>query len=167
MPYIQRTSPTLVLFLIHLVRPHFCWLGVGWDVDFSRTARPASPSQKRKTPDSDLANNDLVVSSFRASISPTLTPISHVRPPTSNANLPAPHRVPIHVPPVTRTSLPLFPSDNMLLQVEVPTKHVASPSNTGSNNWFHQPSSRSLRLCLSLTLTLPYSLPRCAPPAMT
>jgi hypothetical protein len=60
----------------------FCYLGVvGWDVYkrllyFSRTARPASPSQKRKTPDGDLANNDSVVSSVRASISPTLTPIS-------------------------------------------------------------------------------------------
>jgi hypothetical protein len=48
-----------------------------WDVykirfcGFSRTARPASPSQKRKTPDGDLANCDSVVSCFRASISPT------------------------------------------------------------------------------------------------
>lgn len=72
-----------------------------------------------------------------ASISPTLTPypcLSHVRPPTPHASPPAPHQVHIHVPPVTRTSLPLFPFDNMLPQAEIPTKHVASPSNTGSNN---------------------------------
>jgi hypothetical protein len=117
---------------------------------FSHTARPASPSQKRKTPDGDLANSDSVVSgvSFRASISPTLTPISlsfsHVRPPTPHASPPAPHRVHIHVPPVTRASLPLFPSDNTLLQAEVPTKHVASPSNTGSNDWINNKHYLSL-----------------------
>ena len=152
--------------------------GVGClSVSFSRTApRPASPSQKRKTPDGDLANCDSIVSrfSFRASISPTLIPLHHVRPPTPpHASPPAPHRVHIHVPPVTRTFLPLFPSDNMLPQAETPTKHVALPSNTSLNNRVDNNNSISLRLCLPLTLPIPpthlfpCSLPRYAPLAMT
>jgi hypothetical protein len=54
---------------------------------------------------------------------------------TPRGSPPAPHRVHIHVPLVTRTSLPPVPSDNTLLQAEVPTKHVASPSNTALNDW--------------------------------
>ena len=60
--------------------------------------RPASPSQKRKTPDGDLANHDSVVSSFRSAT--TGLPFhrldahalhSHVRPSTPHASPPAPH----------------------------------------------------------------------------
>ena len=102
-------------------------------------------------------------------ISPTPTP--HVRPPPTlpRASPPAPHRVHIHVPPVTRTSLPLSLSNNMLPQVEMPTKHVASPSNTALND---RTAARSPFDATPHTRTLPRSHPpvRCqvnAPPALT
>lgn len=107
------------------------------ETSHAAAARPASPSQKRKTPDGDLANSDSVVSFLTLLGTGFHFTDTHVRPPPPtphHASPLAPHRVPILVLPVTRTFLPLSLSDNMLLQVEMPTKRVASPSNTGLNN---------------------------------
>jgi hypothetical protein len=104
MPSIQKTSsPVPFLVLIRLVRPSLSLPvgGVGCLhkslllLTHACTARPVSPSQKRKTPGGDLANSDSsVVSSFRPGFHFTDThpyPLSHVRPSTPHASPPAPH----------------------------------------------------------------------------
>jgi hypothetical protein len=101
---------------------------------------------------------------FRRHSSPPLSLArSHVRPPPTppppHASPPAPHRAHIHVPPATRTSLPLTPSANMLPRAEIPTEHVASPSNTVSNNRANHFYLSSTLPLSHLTSTFPCSLP--------
>src|SRR5258708_12129994 len=103
MPSIQRMSPVLVL--VPLVRPSLSCLGIFTNpfLRFSRTARPASPSQKRKTPDGRLANCDSVVTSLLTFHLPDLTPppISPLPPSRSPPPL-LPPTLPPHSPPPHR-----------------------------------------------------------------
>lgn len=105
----------------------------------NNAARPASPSQKRKTPDGDLASSDSVVSFFpiRELLSLSIpfhrrtSPSPH-RPPTPHHASPLARRsARILVPLATRTFRPPTVSSNTLLRAEMPAKHVASPSSTG------------------------------------